>query len=80
MELEEKGLYLLSVQGRGGLKVGRFQLGLPKRRRVPMSEFMVFNQELATLLRAGLPLVQSLEILPAPRAEPGLQDGPRRHL
>ena len=26
MELEEKGLYLLSVQGRGGLKVGRFQL------------------------------------------------------
>ena len=63
MELEEKGLYLLSVQGRGGLKVGRFQLGLPKRRRVPMSDFMVFNQELATLLRAGLPLVQSLEIL-----------------
>jgi type IV pilus assembly protein PilC len=63
MELEEKGLYLLSVQGRGGLKVGRFQLGLPKRRRVSNSEFMVFNQELATLLRAGLPLVQSLEIL-----------------
>jgi type IV pilus assembly protein PilC len=28
-----------------------------------MSEFLVFNQELATLLRAGLPLVQSLEIL-----------------
>ena len=63
MELEEKGLYLLSVQGRGGLKVGRFQVGLPRRRHVPMSEFMVFNQELATLLRAGLPLVQSLEIL-----------------
>jgi len=28
-----------------------------------MAEFLVFNQELATLLRAGLPLVQSLEIL-----------------
>jgi type IV pilus assembly protein PilC len=63
MELEEKGLYLLSVQGRGGLKVGRFQLRLPRRRNVPMAEFLVFNQELATLLRAGLPLVQSLEIL-----------------
>ena len=63
MELEEKGLYLLSVQGRGGLKVGRFQLQLPRRRKVPMAEFLVFNQELATLLRAGLPLVQSLEIL-----------------
>ena len=27
------------------------------------SEFLVFNQELATLLKAGLPLVQSLDIL-----------------
>jgi len=63
MELEEKGLYLLSFQSRGGLQVGKFQLRLPRRRKVPMSEFLVFNQELATLLRAGLPLVQSLEIL-----------------
>jgi type IV pilus assembly protein PilC len=63
LELEEKGLFLLSVQGRGGLKVGRFQLGLPRRRRIPASEFIVFNQELATLLKAGLPLVQSLDIL-----------------
>ena len=63
LELEEKGLYLLSVQGRGGLKVGRFQLGLPRRRKVGTAEFLVFNQELATLLKAGLPLVQSLDIL-----------------
>jgi type IV pilus assembly protein PilC len=63
LELEERGLYLLSVQSRGGLKVGGFQLRLPRRRKVPMSEFLVFNQELATLLKAGLPLVQSLEIL-----------------
>ena len=63
MELEEKGLYLLSVQQRGGLQVGGLQLRLPRRRKVPTREFLVFNQELATLLRAGLPLVQSLEIL-----------------
>ena len=63
LELEEKGLYLLSVQGRGGLKVGGFQFQLPKRRKIPMAEFLVFNQELATLLKAGLPLVQSLDIL-----------------
>ena len=62
-ELEEKGLYLLSVQGKGGLNVGGLRFALPKRRKVPMSEFLVFNQELATLLRAGLPLVQSLDIL-----------------
>ena len=62
-ELEEKGLYLLSVQGRGGVKVGGFRLSLPKRRSVKTAEFLIFNQQLATLLKAGLPLVQSLDIL-----------------
>jgi type IV pilus assembly protein PilC len=63
-DLEERGLYLLSVRGgASNLKVGRFQLALPKRRAIPMAEFLVFNQELATLLKAGLPLVQSLDIL-----------------
>jgi type IV pilus assembly protein PilC len=62
LELEEKGLYLLSVHG-GGLRLGKLRLGMPTRRRVPTTEFLVFNQELATLLKAGLPLVQSLDIL-----------------
>jgi type IV pilus assembly protein PilC len=34
-----------------------------RRRRVRQQEFLVFNQELATLLKAGMPLVQSLDIL-----------------
>ena len=62
-ELEEKGLFLLSVSGGGGVKVGGMRVRLPQRRRIPTSEFLVFNQELATLLKAGLPLVQSLDIL-----------------
>jgi type IV pilus assembly protein PilC len=62
-ELEEKGLYLLSVQGRGAVKIGQFRLHLPQRRKVPTDAFLVFNQALATLLKAGLPLVQSLDIL-----------------
>jgi type IV pilus assembly protein PilC len=62
-ELEEKGLYLLSVHGAGGVRLGGVRLGVPRRRRVPTSEFLIFNQELATLLKAGLPLVQSLDIL-----------------
>src|SRR5690242_19151423 len=60
-ELEEKGLLVLSLQQRGavpGLRIGR---GRP--RRVSRQEFLVFNQELATLLKAGMPLVQSLDIL-----------------
>jgi type IV pilus assembly protein PilC len=63
LELEERGLYLLAVHAKGGLRVGRLSLGLPERRRIPTAGFLVFNQALATLLKAGLPLVQSLDIL-----------------
>jgi len=59
-ELEEKGLYILAIQ-RAGFALG--SLGLPRRRKISTREFLVFNQELATLLKAGMPLVQSLEIL-----------------
>ena len=64
-ELEEKGLYPLSIQRAGGLKPGAIldTLGVRRRRRIPSREFLVFNQELATLLKAGMPLVQSLDIL-----------------
>jgi len=60
-EFEEKGLYVLGIQRAGGLALGR--IPLPTRARVSTREFMVFNQELATLLKAGMPLVQSLDIL-----------------
>jgi type IV pilus assembly protein PilC len=63
VELEEKGLYLLSVHGGPSLKVGTVKLSLPKRRKIRTPEFLIFNQELATLLKAGLPLVQSIDIL-----------------
>jgi type IV pilus assembly protein PilC len=65
-ELEEKGLLVLDIRARGAL--GGFAvpgLGglLGRQRKVSSREFLVFNQELATLLKAGLPLVQSLDIL-----------------
>lgn len=60
-ELEEKGLFVLAVQRAGRLGLG--ELSLPRRSRIATREFVVFNQELATLLKAGMPLVQSLEIL-----------------
>ena len=61
-ELEEKGLYILSLQRRTGLQ-SAVTLGGSRRGRVGRQEFLVFNQELATLLKAGMPLVQSLDIL-----------------
>jgi type IV pilus assembly protein PilC len=60
-ELEEKGLFVLSLQPKHA--VGGVSLQLPQRRSINNREFLVFNQELATLLRAGMPLVQSLGLL-----------------
>lgn len=60
-ELEQKGLCVLSLQPRHA--VAGWAPRLPARRRIPAREFLVFNQELATLLKAGMPLVQSLDIL-----------------
>ena len=60
-EFEDKGLYVLGIQRSGGLGIG--SLALPTRRKIGTREFLIFNQELATLLKAGMPLVQSLDIL-----------------
>ena len=60
-EFEEKGLYVLAIQRAGRMALG--SLALPTRSRIKTREFLVFNQELATLLKAGMPLVQSLDIL-----------------
>jgi type IV pilus assembly protein PilC len=60
-EFEEKGLYVLGIRRGGGFALS--SLSLPTRTRISTREFLVFNQELATLLKAGLPLVQSLDIL-----------------
>jgi type IV pilus assembly protein PilC len=57
-ELEQKGYYIFSLRRTLGLK------GLGVRRgHIPTNLLLVFGQELAALLKAGLPLVQSIEIM-----------------
>ena len=60
-ELEAKGFQVFKIRPRRlalGLSLPRFGSG-----RVPDRAFLVFNQELAALLKAGLPLVQALDIM-----------------
>ena len=56
--LEQQGLYLLST--RRALSLSALRL---RRRRVEPALLLVFSQELAALLKAGLPLLQSLDVL-----------------
>ena len=59
-DFENQGLHLLSLRKRSLFSGAA---GLPQRRRIPRHEFLVFNQEFATLLKSGMPLVQSIELL-----------------
>lgn len=71
-ELEKQGFHIFEVRPRGSL----FNFELPfakKRRRMPIDEFLAFNQELAALLRAGLPLLQALELMLERIEEPNLR-------
>lgn len=60
-DLRERGYHVFWVKRSLGLpSVGAL---LKRRPRISQSEFTLFNQELAALLRAGLPLLQSLDIM-----------------
>ncbi len=72
-ELERQGFHIFEVRQRGM----PFELKLPfarRRKRMPMDEFLAFNQELAALLRAGLPLLQGLELMLERMEESQLRD------
>ena len=57
----QQGYLVYSVKPKGLL--GRQALRLPSRRRIKLSQFVIFNQQFLTLFRAGLPIVQGLELL-----------------
>ncbi len=63
-ELEKRGLHVFELR-RSGLGGG---LALPslagrRRRRIDERQFLAFNQEMAALLHAGLPLLQALDLV-----------------
>jgi type IV pilus assembly protein PilC len=71
-DLGKRGYHLFEVKRRGMAP----KMGVPsllrggRRGRIPVQEFLVFNQELAALLKAGLPLLQALELM-LERMRPG---------
>ena len=69
LEIERRGGHVFEVKRRG------FSLGASraKRGRIKMSEFLIFNQELIALLKAGLPVVRSFEILLERQKNPTLR-------
>ncbi|MDH3627048.1 MAG: type II secretion system F family protein [Acidobacteriota bacterium] len=69
-DLESQDLMILDVRKPSAL-IGALKSLFRIKRGISMSEFLIFNQELAALVRAGLPIVPSLELL-IERRDPGI--------
>jgi type IV pilus assembly protein PilC len=60
LEVERRGGHVFEIRRKGFSLSGRRSA---RRGRVKMADFLIFNQELIALLKAGLPVVRSFEIL-----------------
>ncbi|HXZ79636.1 MAG TPA: type II secretion system F family protein [Terriglobales bacterium] len=57
----QQGYLIYSVRPRSIFSTG--ELRLPQRRRVKVDQFVIFNSQFLTLIRAGLPILNALELL-----------------
>src|SRR5271169_582805 len=56
----QQGFLVYWVKPKGLLSAG---LRLPRRRKIKQDQFVIFNQQFLTLIHAGVPIIQSLELL-----------------
>lgn len=60
--LEGQGYLVFKLQRSGGA-IGASTLSLPAFRGLPLGEFLIFNQELLALVKAGLPVLRVWDLL-----------------
>jgi len=68
-EVERRGGHVFEVRREGGLAFAKRR----RRGHVKMRDFLIFNQELIALLKAGLPVVHSFELLLERQESPTLR-------
>ena len=75
-KLSDRGLLVYAVRRRGGLAARA--VGRQRPRAVRNVDFLVFNQQFNTIIKAGLPILKALDLLAeraaAPRIRPVLLD------
>jgi len=57
----QQGYLVYSIKNRAGVWPGA--LGGRRRQRIKAQEFVIFNQQFLTLIKAGLPILKSLDLL-----------------
>jgi type IV pilus assembly protein PilC len=72
-EMERLGYHVFKIKARGWPS----WLALPtlgRKRKIPQQALLVFNQELAALLKSGLPVLQAIELMHDRQREPLFKD------
>lgn len=66
-DLRKKGFHVFAVRPRGvpafSFSLSRSERRSRRRKPVGLDQFLIFNQELAALLGAGLPLLQAIDLM-----------------
>ena len=75
-KLADRGFYVYGV--RPNLSVERLMRGSRANRKLPAGDFLIFNQQFNTLIKAGLPILKALDLLAdraaLPKMRPILND------
>ncbi len=69
--LGEKGLYVYSIRGQSLASFFERE-SETSLKRISGDDFLLFNQQLATLIRAGLPILKALDLLAQRTSKPAL--------
>jgi type IV pilus assembly protein PilC len=70
-KLADRGLYVYTVRPRSGLLGQAF--GQRRQKSVDADDFLVFNQQFNTLIKAGIPILKALDLLSERAAAKGLR-------
>jgi type IV pilus assembly protein PilC len=70
-KLADRGLFVYSVKSRNSLVSGFF--GFRKERKIGGNDFLILNQQFNTLIKAGLPILRSLDLLATRATAPKLR-------
>jgi type IV pilus assembly protein PilC len=70
-KLADRGLFVYSVKARGGIAAALFHRR--RERTVSGTDFLVFNQQFNTLIKAGIPIMKALDLLADRAASPRLR-------
>lgn len=68
--MAQQGFLVYSVKGQQGLLSLRFR---KRRRKIGNDEFIIFNQQFLTLIKAGLPILKSLDLLSKRQRNPNFK-------